>query len=387
MHDAFLAAIADRPDDDLPRLVYADWLDENGDPDRAEFIRTQIELANSPDHDPRRPGLRDRERELLRTHKDAWTLPGFRDISQHFRRGFVESVNVTAEWLVGHPNALDAAGPLRGVRVFTASSFIVRLADLPGLARLETLDLTNTRFAGAADLRRFFTVARLDKLRSLVVRNSNWWEGDELNALADTPVAARLRSLDVSGNRIGDAGVRVLASRPEFAGLTSFTYRGDEIDYQMLIHANGAAALADSATLTRLRALDLGDQYIGEGGLRRLIHSPNAAGLERLVVDYNDLGDISDGWVSDVVGSRHLGALRELVLCGNRLGPLGAEELAQWPHLEHMRTVDLRECRAPLGVSPLPVERRRTVGDGSEPLADAVRAILMRSPWADRFAL
>jgi uncharacterized protein (TIGR02996 family) len=37
--DAFLRAIADAPDDDAPRLVYADWLDEHGQPDRAEFVR------------------------------------------------------------------------------------------------------------------------------------------------------------------------------------------------------------------------------------------------------------------------------------------------------------------------------------------------------------
>src|ERR1700738_3753443 len=43
--DAFLADILTRPADDAPRLVYADWLDDHGDPDRAEFIRVQIELA------------------------------------------------------------------------------------------------------------------------------------------------------------------------------------------------------------------------------------------------------------------------------------------------------------------------------------------------------
>jgi uncharacterized protein (TIGR02996 family) len=46
MHDrdALLRAVVANPDDDAPRLVYADWLDEHGDPDRAEFIRIQIEL-------------------------------------------------------------------------------------------------------------------------------------------------------------------------------------------------------------------------------------------------------------------------------------------------------------------------------------------------------
>jgi uncharacterized protein (TIGR02996 family) len=41
---AFLQAITDEPDDDLPRLVYADWLDERGDP-FGEFIRLQCERA------------------------------------------------------------------------------------------------------------------------------------------------------------------------------------------------------------------------------------------------------------------------------------------------------------------------------------------------------
>lgn len=39
--EAFLAAIRAAPDDDLPRLVFADWLDEQGEGERAEFIRSQ----------------------------------------------------------------------------------------------------------------------------------------------------------------------------------------------------------------------------------------------------------------------------------------------------------------------------------------------------------
>src|SRR5262245_58863227 len=43
---AFLKAIAEAPDDDGPRLVYADWLEEHGDPARAEFIRVRCELGD-----------------------------------------------------------------------------------------------------------------------------------------------------------------------------------------------------------------------------------------------------------------------------------------------------------------------------------------------------
>jgi len=51
---ALMAAIIANPDEDTPRLVLADWLDENGDEHdhgRAEFIRLQCELARFPNCD------------------------------------------------------------------------------------------------------------------------------------------------------------------------------------------------------------------------------------------------------------------------------------------------------------------------------------------------
>lgn len=41
---ALLRAVLSAPDDDLPRLVIADWWDENGQPERAEFCRVQCEM-------------------------------------------------------------------------------------------------------------------------------------------------------------------------------------------------------------------------------------------------------------------------------------------------------------------------------------------------------
>jgi uncharacterized protein (TIGR02996 family) len=42
--NAFLRAICEQPADDAPRLVFADWLDENGEPDWADFIRVQCDI-------------------------------------------------------------------------------------------------------------------------------------------------------------------------------------------------------------------------------------------------------------------------------------------------------------------------------------------------------
>ena len=47
--DALYRAICAQPDEDTPRLAFADLLDEEGEPDRARFVRTQVELARVPD--------------------------------------------------------------------------------------------------------------------------------------------------------------------------------------------------------------------------------------------------------------------------------------------------------------------------------------------------
>jgi uncharacterized protein (TIGR02996 family) len=71
--DAFLASIIEAPDDDTPRLIYADWLEERDDP-RGEFIRVQCELARlrKSKDGPRRAALKARGRELFSGQQDAW---------------------------------------------------------------------------------------------------------------------------------------------------------------------------------------------------------------------------------------------------------------------------------------------------------------------------
>ena len=53
----FLARVRETPDDDGPRLIFADWLDGVGQRERGEFIRVQVALARLADTDPRRPDL------------------------------------------------------------------------------------------------------------------------------------------------------------------------------------------------------------------------------------------------------------------------------------------------------------------------------------------
>jgi uncharacterized protein (TIGR02996 family) len=87
---ALLAAIHAAPDDDLPRLVFADWLDEQGEPIRAEFVRLQIERARCDT----RPGWTDRLVELLGDPAallDPIDRDAFERVRYHplFERGFL----------------------------------------------------------------------------------------------------------------------------------------------------------------------------------------------------------------------------------------------------------------------------------------------------------
>jgi uncharacterized protein (TIGR02996 family) len=71
----FLKALLAQPDDDTLRLAMADWLDENEDPARAEFIRVQVELARGVEERERRVALEKRQAELLVGHEREWVRP------------------------------------------------------------------------------------------------------------------------------------------------------------------------------------------------------------------------------------------------------------------------------------------------------------------------
>src|SRR5262245_16373501 len=59
----FLRAILDDVNDALRRLVFADWLEERGDP-RAEWLRIDCELGKLRPRDKRRPALEARKQEV-----------------------------------------------------------------------------------------------------------------------------------------------------------------------------------------------------------------------------------------------------------------------------------------------------------------------------------
>src|SRR6476620_2136381 len=94
-----LEAVRDAPEDDLPRLAYADWLDEHDQQPRAAFIRAQIQRTRLPADDDRQSELQAAERRLLIEHGLDWLPSEVPITSVRFRRGFVEEVSGTARQL------------------------------------------------------------------------------------------------------------------------------------------------------------------------------------------------------------------------------------------------------------------------------------------------
>src|SRR5262249_51832482 len=100
---SFIEAIGASPEDDGLRLIYADWLEEHDEPDRAEFIRVQCDLepVRRQYENDRVSSLRSREGDLLLKHREGWLAElvalmgrwsGFDCGNVTFRRGFVDAI-------------------------------------------------------------------------------------------------------------------------------------------------------------------------------------------------------------------------------------------------------------------------------------------------------
>jgi type IV pilus assembly protein PilB len=149
--DAFLRAILENPDDDTPRLIYADWLEERGEA-RGEFIRIQCLLAEMPADDEQRSLLERRERELLARHQDRW-LGELRPLLSGwtFHRGFLDTISVPApaylqRSAIPHPATvrqvqvnLDGFEPPRSILEFVPESVARENFVLPIGSRGRTL--------------------------------------------------------------------------------------------------------------------------------------------------------------------------------------------------------------------------------------------------------
>jgi uncharacterized protein (TIGR02996 family) len=272
-----LADIRDDPEDDAPRLIYADWLDEHGLAARAELIRVQIQRARLPSDAAAWAALRRREQELLAAHEEEWLAPIAKlAVGHEFIRGLLDDVLTDAETFCQNAELLLNAAPtaawIISAEDYVAVRAVVRCEHFPRLRRLAL----RGRMGGAG--------ARI---------------------LAESRHVACLRELEVRGNSLGQPGVQ---------------------------------ALAGSAYLGDLRALGLRDNNLSRSCVPILASSTNLPVLRKLDLSRNLLGN-SDA--RSIATAKHWPQLRELDLSGNAIDNEGAEALAASPLLRQLVRLDL----------------------------------------------
>jgi uncharacterized protein (TIGR02996 family) len=106
-----IEAIAADPEADGPRIVFADWLQQAGDP-RGELVAVQCALVRS-----RTPDLELRERDLLERYEAEWLArAGLRPGEGRFERGLLERVDASAARVAAAIDRLVELPSLRSLR-------------------------------------------------------------------------------------------------------------------------------------------------------------------------------------------------------------------------------------------------------------------------------
>jgi uncharacterized protein (TIGR02996 family) len=359
MQAAFMEDICANPDDDTPRLVFADWLEENGEAERAEFIRAQIAAYRLP-KGPEREGLEERATALHLRNRGKWFAEPAGTRCER-ERGFPSRLTV------GYTRLIEMGGvprqPFRSVVLEAHYDQGRRLTAqmLDGLRACRGLErVTGIRIwrpdVDQAVLLAFLREGRLPALDWLILESFTP-EAGLLDWVVQPENAPRLESFGLFEATINEQGwgqIRPLL--PRLRSLWLDHNRG-HVDW---------AALGSPTDLSRLRSLVLNRLDGAIRGLSGSLSNPTLRGLEHLGLNANGLGNrIADllppgrfphlqSLHLDFVGMTASGlrgvcaglppaGMRQLGLQSNHLGDEGATVLADCSALSALEYADLQE--------------------------------------------
>lgn len=363
--EALYRAIIANPDEDTPRFVYADWLEENGEPEHAEFIRIGCLLeANTPDH-PDYVEWLTRQEELtcwLATHAEApeHKFPAGLEVSagkdgkdwwRISRRGFPRYLEFDGNYHHG-PAAIRAL----------AKSLEKAFDTLP-TRWLAVRFISNDQLA---ELLRQPIIAKLDSLTlQLYDRDEPNDEAAEL--VAACPHFKNLRGLNLVFD-FGDMGADALSHSEYLRQLERLTIQCDwrirthdwfpnlrELDLGQIFTAASFEQLCANDPFRKLHTLHLSRWELPQSCWQAFAKSKAFPALTRLSLTRTHLGE---GNIAMLAGAKWL-RLASLELYNCAMGNDGAEALAAVPWLDSVRWLGLHrnQLRA-VGIAAI-VKRRK----------------------------
>ena len=367
--ESLLRSICSAPADDMPRLIYADWLDDHGQSSRAHFIRDQIQLARLPKWHPDVLAAGELNRNTsFGSKRDQYELPplppGLEWSHTFMQRGFVNAVQCTT------PDALSSglaslcqitpidSITIKALRGGLSLEFIRALTQIPALAcarrlefslamltpeqlevlaacpyltQLEVLDLPfgGLSSRGAITLP---TLGLFRRLRELHLRSSNHRDpaGPAFAAAYREQAAeSHLEVLDLSWNHIGARDLQFLASAPALASVRELNL--NDCVYAAGLRTAGYQALATSKYVQQLEILHLRKTAPTLAGLQALANCqfPN---LRYLNLGNNNIGPKG---IAVIATAPWVSQLTYLGLSGNSVKDSGLKQIlnAQLPNL------------------------------------------------------
>lgn len=202
-----LKAIIDSPEDNLARLAYADWLEEQNDAPQANFIRNHIALYNDEHAD--RPTLSEDERKELKASCKVYlkehpvTVPGLdaKTLKKYkitFERGFPSHIEAQGVNFQKTGGQLLTALP-------TVHSLCLRdmlqvhwnkVMEIPALRKIHALKL---RYARDTDIESIANCPHLSNLKELDLSYPSNITHESIRILGSSALSQQLQSLDVTG--------------------------------------------------------------------------------------------------------------------------------------------------------------------------------------------
>jgi uncharacterized protein (TIGR02996 family) len=355
---SLLKAVKDAPDEDAPRLVLADWLEEHGDEaqrGRAELIRLQCESWRQLPHAPHFCVRSPREKELEERYGAEWVASlggGVKEVT--YERGLARVKVYARSFLGKRMTALagkeawawvEQAAPVvaSGADHWTGPGWRAgeepahpQLAEVlrsPLLKSVRKLELSWVLLnAGDVDV---LARARLGHVRELGL-GYDYLDAPGTAALAGIDWFRNLTALDLQQNQLRAEGARALAEATNLTNLEELNLVWD------LIGPEGMAALASSPHFPHMRRLNLYGNHIRDAGAQALVEAPLWDRLTHLALS---ACMISDAGVRALASSPRSAHLIVLELRGNTITDGGARDLASSPYLDNLQVLDVRQTR------------------------------------------